>query len=95
MSEKELMHWLMTTVVPIALSALTFYFAARNSTSSLEHRLTRLESDNEYRTKILEEYKIRLDNHDKQNEALIRMTEQISNLSQKVDEINKKLDGGI
>ena len=42
--------------------------------------------------KELEETKTRLDNHDLQMQVLIQMTEQIKNLSEKIEKIDNKLE---
>ncbi|WP_293888386.1 hypothetical protein [Streptococcus sp.] len=60
--------------------------------TSTEKRLTILEEKNKQNDKELEETKCRLDNHDLQMQVLIKMTEQIKNLSEKVDKIDNKLE---
>ena len=60
--------------------------------TSTEKRLTILEEKNKQNDKELEETKSRLDNHDLQMQVLIQMTEQIKNLSEKVDKIDNKLE---
>ena len=60
--------------------------------TSTEKRLTILEEKNKQNDKELEETKTRLDNHDLQMQVLIQMTEQIKNLSEKVDKIDNKLE---
>ena len=60
--------------------------------TSTEKRLTILEEKNKQNDKELEETKTRLDNHDLQMQVLIQMTEQIKNLSEKVDNIDNKLE---
>lgn len=60
--------------------------------TSTEKRLTILEEKNTQQDKELEEIKRRLDNHDLQMQVLIQMTEQIKNLSEKVDKIDNKLE---
>ena len=59
---------------------------------SAEKRLTIIEKDIEN----LEEFKrsatLRLDNHDKQNEALIQMKTSLEYLTEKVDAIDKRLE---
>ena len=60
--------------------------------TSTEKRLTILEEKNKQNDKELEDTKTRLDNHDLQMQVLIQMTEQIKNLSEKVDKIDNKLE---
>ena len=73
-------------------------FVSRNlcffsrSYDSTEKRLTILEEKDKQQDKELTEIKVRLDNHDLQMQVLIQMTEQIKNLSEKVDKIDNKLE---
>nr|WP_254850221.1 hypothetical protein [Streptococcus gallolyticus] len=60
--------------------------------TSTEKRLTILEEKDKQQDKELTEIKVRLDNHDLQMQVLIQMTEQIKNLSEKVDKIDNKLE---
>ena len=60
--------------------------------TSTEKRLTILEEKNKQQDKELTEIKVRLDNHDLQMQVLIQMTEQIKNLSEKVEKIDTKLE---
>ncbi|WP_270743538.1 hypothetical protein [Streptococcus infantarius] len=60
--------------------------------TSTEKRLTIIEEKNKQNDKELGETKSRLDNHDLQMQVLIQMTEQIKNLSEKVDKIDNKLE---
>nr|WP_240928810.1 hypothetical protein [Streptococcus alactolyticus] len=60
--------------------------------TSTEKRLTILEENSKQQDKKLTEIKARLDNHDLQMQVLIQMTEQIKNLSEKVDKIDNKLE---
>ena len=60
--------------------------------TSTEKRLTILEEKNKQNDKELEETKTRLDNHDLQMQVLIQMTEQIKNLSEKIEKIDNKLE---
>lgn len=60
-----------------------------------EKRLTILEKDVEHLTEFKAHATIRLDNHDKQNEALARLSANIEYLSKKVDNIDKRLGGTV
>lgn len=91
MTEKELMHWLMTTVFPIALSAISFYVVAKNNTTSLEHRLTELEAINKSQEKMIDTHARRLDKHDEEQKMMLGMIEQIKNLSENVSELKGDL----
>ena len=57
-----------------------------------EKRLTVLEKDNEYAKEFQRTASKRLDNHDKQNEALVRMNTSLEYLTEKVDAIDKRLE---
>lgn len=71
------------------LGIFTFFQSRITSTGK---RLTILEENNKQQDKQLTEIKARLDNHDLQMQVLIQMTEQIKNLSEKVDKIDNKLE---
>lgn len=75
----------------VSLSIDALYFFQSRMTNS-ERRTTILEENAKQRDKELVEIKKRLDNHDKQNEALIRLTTEITNLSEKVEKIDTKLE---
>ena len=75
---------------PVSLLTLFTFFQRRMTLT--EKRLTILEEKNKQKDKELEETKTRLDNHDLQMQVLIQMTEQIKNLSEKVDKIDNKLE---
>ncbi|SES23960.1 DUF7365 family protein [Streptococcus gallolyticus] len=91
MAEKELMHWLMTTVFPIALSTTTLYITTRNNTANLEHRLTELETINKSQEKLLDMHSSRLDKHDEEQKMMLGMIEQIRNLTENVSELKADL----
>ena len=57
-----------------------------------EKRLVVLEKDVETLTEFKQAALKRMDNHDKQNEVLIRLTTEITNLSEKVEKIDIKLE---
>ena len=75
-----------------AVSVLTLFTFFQGRITSTEKRLTILEENNKQQDKQLTEIKARLDNHDLQMQVLIQMTEQIKNLSEKVDKIDIKLE---
>lgn len=72
--------------------SLGLYGRFKGDIVSAEKRLTIIEKDIEN----LEEFKrsatLRLDNHDKQNEALIQMKTSLEYLTEKVDAIDKRLE---
>lgn len=91
MAEKELMHWLITTVIPIALSAASFYIVTKNNTANLEHRLTELEAINKSQEKMIDMHTSRLDKHDEEQKMMLGMIEQIKNLTENVSELKADL----
>ena len=74
------------------LSFLGIFTFFQNRMTSTEKRLTILEENNKQQDKQLTEIKARLDNHDLQMQVLIQMTEQIKNLSEKIEKIDNKLE---
>ena len=75
-----------------SVSVLTLFTFFQSRMTSSERRTTILEEKDKQQDKELIEIKKRLDNHDKQNEALIRLTTEITNLSEKVEKIDTKLE---
>ncbi len=75
-----------------SVSVLTLFTFFQSRMTSTEKRLTIIEEKNKQNDKELGETKSRLDNHDLQMQVLIQMTEQIKNLSEKVDKIDNKLE---
>ena len=82
----------LSMILSAAVSLLTLFTFFQSRMTSTEKRLTVLEEKNKQNDKELEETKTRLDNHDLQMQVLIQMTEQIKNLSEKVDKIDNKLE---
>jgi len=83
---------IISMILSAAVSVITLFTFFQNRMTSTEKRLTILEEKNKQNDKELEETKGRLDNHDLQMQVLIKMTEQIKNLSEKVDKIDNKLE---
>ena len=75
-----------------SVSVLTLFTFFQSRMTNSERRTTILEEKDKQNDKELEETKNRLDNHDLQMQVLIQMTEQIKNLSEKVDKIDNKLE---
>ena len=83
---------LISMILSAAVSVITLFTFFQSRMTSTEKRLTILEEKNKQKNKELEETKGRLDSHDLQMQVLIKMTEQIKNLSEKVDKIDNKLE---
>ena len=79
-------------ILSAAVSLLTLFTFFQSRMTSSERRTTILEEKDKQQDKELVEIKKRLDSHDKQNEALIRLTTEITNLSVKVEKIDNKLE---
>ena len=82
----------LSMILSAAVSLLTLFTFFQSRMTSTEKRLTILEEKNKQNDKELEETKGRLDNHDLQMQVLIQMTEQIKNLSEKIEKIDNKLE---
>lgn len=80
------------TILGIALALLSLFTFFQSRMTASERRLTVLEEENKQKTLTLEEYKDRLNKHDKQNETLIMLTQQMTNLTEKVEKIDDKLE---
>ena len=83
---------IISMVLSASASVLTLFTFFQSRMTSTEKRLTILEEKNKQNDKELEETKSRLDNHDLQMQVLIQMTEQIKNLSEKIEKIDNKLE---
>lgn len=81
-----------SVVLSCVVSFLGIFTFFQGRMTSTEKRLTILEEKDKQQDKELTEIKARLDNHDLQMQVLIQMTEQIKNLSEKVDKIDNKLE---
>lgn len=81
-----------SVVLSCVVSFLGIFTFFQGRMTSTEKRLTILEEKNNQQDKELAEIKNRLDNHDLQMQVLIQMTEQIKNLSEKVEKIDNKLE---
>lgn len=81
-----------TAIVGALVSMLTVFAFFQGRMTLTEKRLTILEEKDKQQDKELTEIKIRLDNHDSQMQVLIQMTEQIKNLSEKIEKIDSKLE---
>ena len=83
---------IISMILSASVSVLTLFTFFQSRMTSTEKRLTILEEKNRQNDKELEEIKSRVDNHDLQMQVLIQMTEQIKNLSEKIEKIDYKLE---
>lgn len=82
-----------TIVISAVAGMITVFSFFQNRMTATEKRLSLLEKNDEYINEKLEDHKLRLDNYDKQTEAIVRMTEQLKVLSEKVDKMDHRLGG--
>lgn len=81
-----------TALIGAFVSMLTVFTFFQGRMTTNERRTTVLEEKDKQFDKEIIEIKKRLDDHDKQNEVLIRLTAEIANLSEKVEKIDNKLE---
>ena len=82
-------------IISIVISALvalmTFTTFFQNRVANAERRLTIIEEENKQQNQALKECKQRLDNHDIQNQALIRLTVQMDELTKKIEKMDERI----
>ena len=83
---------IISMILSAAVSVITLFTFFQNRMTTNERRTTILEEKEKQFEKEIVDIKKRLDNHDRQNEALIRLTTEITNLSDKVEKIDNKLE---
>lgn len=81
-----------TAFIGAFVSTLTIFTFFQNRIATNERRTTILEEKEKQFDKEIGEVKKRLDDHDRQNEVLIRLTAEIASLSGKVEKIDNKLE---
>ena len=82
MPEKELMHWMVTVLLPIGLGALGTLTTTKQNANKLEHRLTTLEVVNREQEKTIENQNNRLNKHDEEQKTMREIIVHIKNLSE-------------
>lgn len=80
-------------VLGITMAVITLFSFFQSRMIASERRLTILEEENKQKARTLDEYSERLKKHDKQNDVLIQLTQQLTNLTEKVDKMDAKLEG--
>lgn len=80
-------------VLGITMAVITLFSFFQSRMTASERRLTILEEENKQKARTLDEYSERLKKHDKQNDVLIQLTQQLTNLTEKVDKMDAKLEG--
>ena len=78
-------------IISALVALLTFTTFFQNRVANAEKRLTIIEEENKQQNIALEECKKRLDNHDIQNQALIRLTVQMDELTKKIEKIDERI----
>nr|DAQ31358.1 MAG TPA: Protein of unknown function (DUF2730) [Caudoviricetes sp.] len=88
-TEAELMHWLLTVVLPVIVTGATFYTSAKGRASQLESRLTTLEVINREQEKVIESHGRRLDKHEEEQKITLALVERIDNLNENMRGLQK------
>lgn len=83
---------IISMILSAAVSVVTLFTFFQSRMTNSERRTTILEEKDKQFDKEIVDIKKRLDNHDRQNEVLIRLTAEIANLSDKVEKIDIKLE---
>lgn len=86
-TEAELMHWILTVVLPVIVTGTTFYISAKGRASQLERRLTTLEVVNKEQEKVIESHNRRLDKHEEEQKITLALVERIDNLNANMREL--------
>lgn len=86
-TEAELMHWLLTVVLPVIVTGATFYTSAKGRASQLESRITTLEVINKEQEKVIESHNRRLDKHEEEQKITLALVERIDNLNANMREL--------
>lgn len=86
-TEAELMHWILTVVLPVIVTGATFYISAKGRASQLERRLTTLEVINKEQEKVIESHNRRLDKHEEEQKITLALVERIDNLNVNMREL--------
>lgn len=86
-TEAELMHWILTVVLPVIVTGATFYTSAKGRASQLERRITTLEVVNQEQEKVIESHNRRLDKHEEEQKITLALVERIDNLNSNMREL--------
>lgn len=86
-TEAELMHWILTVVIPVIVTGATFYISAKGRASQLESRLTTLEVINKEQEKVINSHNRRLDKHEEEQKITLALVERIDNLNVNMREL--------
>ncbi|QKE60412.1 hypothetical protein [Streptococcus phage smHBZ8] len=82
---------IISIVISSLVALLTFTTFFQNRVANAERRLTIIEEENKQQNQTLKECKQRLDNHDIQNQALIRLTVQMDELTKKIEKMDERI----
>ncbi|ABD48920.1 holin [Streptococcus phage M102] len=82
---------IISIVISALVALLTFTTFFQNRVANAERRLTIIEEENKQQNQALKECKQRLDNHDIQNQALIRLTVQMDELTKKIEKMDERI----
>lgn len=82
---------IISIVISALVALLTFTTFFQSRVANTERRLTIIEEENKQQNQVLKECKKRLDNHDIQNQALIRLTVQMDELTKKIEKMDERI----
>ena len=75
------------TIVGFVITVYGFYSVLKSKSIEQATKINTLELKISFNEQIIKEHTRRLDDHDKQNQALVAMTEQMKNLTEDVREL--------
>ena len=90
-SEANLIHWLITVILPIAIAGSSFYYSSQNRASRLEHRITKLEVVNHEQEKIIESHNRRLDKHEEEQKITLALVQRMDHVNENIADLKKDL----
>lgn len=82
---------IISMIISALAALLTFTTFFQNRVANAEKRLTIIEEENKQQNQALKECKQRLDNHDVQNQTLIRLTVQMDELTKKIEKMDERI----
>lgn len=90
-TEANLVHWLVTVILPIAIAGASFYFSSQSRSSRLEHRITKLEVVNHEQEKIIESHNRRLDKHEEEQKITLALVQRMDHLNENIGDLKEDL----
>lgn len=91
-NEPDLMNWLITTILPISISSVSFYFSSQSRASRLEHRITKLEVVDHELKKTIENHSHRLDKHQEEQKIILALVQRVDHLNENIGELKGNIE---